>query len=258
MWLYGVEGRRRPADELMGSLMGCYKALHRAHVAVDFVDVSELESGRALPYEVLYLPYCYALSSKCCAAIREFVRGGGTVWADGLVGWKDEEGVTRKNPPGELSDVFGVTVEDIEPVWEPFALRDGGEKTGELWRCIVKGGEVVEHPFGKGRALYYGTALTLGYLRRETAEAGEWIARPALDAAKGGAVQLGANMEKVGLRVLTVNGGYVAVLTNWGGAAELKLVVPKGSKTTDLVRGTGGAPAMLAAGASAVLLVETS
>ncbi|MFK9339957.1 beta-galactosidase trimerization domain-containing protein, partial [Escherichia coli] len=89
--LYAVDGWRRPADELTHSLMGCYKALTRAHVPVDFLDVSELEAGRAQRYRVLYLPYAYALSARSTDAIRTFVREGGTVWADGLVAWKDEQ-----------------------------------------------------------------------------------------------------------------------------------------------------------------------
>ena len=137
-------------------------------------------------------------------------------------------------------------------------LKDGGEKTGELWRCVVKGGGIVEHRYGKGRALYYGTALTLRYLHHETAEAFEWIARPALEALKNVPVRLGAGMEMVGLRVSTAKGGYLAVLTNWGGAVVLNLILPTGARVQDLTSGTSSAPVRLNAGASAVLLIETS
>ena len=177
--------------------MGCYKALHRAHVPADFIDTTALESGQAARYAVLYLPYCYALSAKSAAAIREFVRRGGTVWADGLVCWKDEQGTTLQFPPGPLSDVFGFTVEDIQSVWEPFALTDSGDQAGELWRCLIpfetsgatlRGTDgrpvAVEHRFGQGRAIYYATALTYGCLCRDDPRVVNWIAAPALEASR--------------------------------------------------------------------------
>jgi beta-galactosidase len=258
MLLYAVDGWRRPADEVVHSMMGCYKALHRAHVPVDFLDVSELEAGAAAKYKVLYLPYCYALSAASCQAIREFVRAGGSVWADGLVAWKDEGGVTKRFPPGPLSDVFGFTVEDIQPVWEPFSLTSGGDKGGELWRCVVPGypGSVVEKTFGKGRAIYYGTALTLGYLRRDNAQVADWIARPAIEASRDLPVRLGAGTGLVSLRVMQAGRRLLAILNNWGAEASLNLQIPPGAAVTDLLTSTRGTPATLKAGGAAVLLIE--
>ena len=70
------------------SLWGCYRALLESHVPVDFIDVEELTAGRAADYDVLYLPHCYALDARTGAAVRHFAEAGGTVWADGLLGWK--------------------------------------------------------------------------------------------------------------------------------------------------------------------------
>jgi beta-galactosidase len=175
MLLYAVDGWRRPSDEIIHSLLGCYKALHRKQVPADFIDVSELESGKASEYRVLYLPYCYALSAKSVAATREFVRQGGVVWADGLVAWKDEQGTTKQLPPGPLSDVFGFMLEDIQAQWDPFPLATNEDKAGELWRCLIpmdtagtllKGMDgrpvAVQHAFGKGP----------GHLLRYGADAG--------------------------------------------------------------------------------------
>jgi beta-galactosidase len=260
MLLYAVDGHRRRDDEVTNSMMGCYKALHRAHVPVDFLDVSEIEAGAAARYKVLYLPYCFALSNASCQAIREFVRGGGTVWADGLVAWKDEAGVTKRFPPGPLSDVFGFTVEDIQPVWEPFSLTTNRDKGGELWRCVVPGypGGVVEKKFGKGRAIYYGTALTLGYMRRENPQVAQWIAKPAVEAARDLPIKLGAGTELVSLRVMQAGRRLVAVLNNWGADAILNLQIPRVAAVTDLIAGTQGTPTALKAGGVAVLLCELS
>ena len=46
MLLYSVDGWRRPTDEIILSLMGCYKAFHRAHVPVDFLDSANSNRGR--------------------------------------------------------------------------------------------------------------------------------------------------------------------------------------------------------------------
>ena len=258
MLLYSVDGWRRPADEITLSLMGCYKALHRAHLAVDFLDVTELESGAAGKYKVLYLPYCYALSAKSCESIRRFVRDGGTLWADGLVAWKDEEGITKQFPPGPLSDVFGFTVADIQPEWEPFPLTPGDGNTGELWRCVTPGGRsIVENRFGKGRAIYYGTALTLGYLRRENARAAEWIARPAVEAERDRPIRPGPGLDRVALRLMRRGEDYVAVLANWGAEVKLDLQLPPAAAVTELTTGSRGIPEVLRAGEVVVLLVES-
>jgi beta-galactosidase len=274
MILYAVDGWRRPTDEIIHSLMGCYKALHRAHVPVDFLDTSELEEGKAGRYRVLYLPYCYALSAKSAAAIREFVRNGGTVWADGLVAWKDEQGTTKQFPPGPLSDVFGFTVEDIQAAWDPFPLTDQDDTAGELWRCLIPAGAgralvtdregrpaAIEHAFGRGHALYYGTALTLAYLRRGDPRVAEWIAAPAVEASRDLAIRLVQGPGLLSFRALEAEGRAGAVLNNWGEAARATVQFPASvTSVVEILSGetiplhNGAADIELKKGASAVLL----
>jgi hypothetical protein len=280
MLLYAVDGWRRPTDEIISSLMGCYKALHRAHVPADFIDTTALEAGQAARYAVLYLPYCYALSAKSAAAIREFVRRGGTVWADGLVCWKDEQGTTLQFPPGPLSDVFGFTVEDIQSVWEPFALTDSGDKAGELWRCLIpaetsgatlRGTDgrpvAVEHRFGQGRAIYYATALTYGCLRRDDPRVVNWIAAPALEASRDLPVRLEEPGGRVAFHALQASGRSAAFLNNWGPATRATVHFPASTRAvvdiltaaTVPVRSAGAFAEVivdLQEGASAVLLAE--
>ena len=274
MLLYAVDGWRRPSDEITHSLMGCYKALSRAHVPVDFLDVSELEAGGAGKYKVLYLPYCYALSAQSAAAIRRFAEQGGTVWADGLVAWKDQNGVTKQMPPGPLSDVFGFTLEDIVAEWEPFALTPSQATAGELWRCLIPVGTAgsllegtggraiaIEHRFGKGRAQYFGTALTLSYLRREDARAGGWIAGPAIEASADAPVRMTQGPGNVVCRGLQSQNRHAAVLNNWGAAAQVAVRFPAAAgSVTNILTGDrlalagGEARLELKEGASAVLL----
>jgi hypothetical protein len=117
---------------------------------------------------------------------------------------------------------------------------------------------VVEKTFGKGRAIYYGTALTLGYLRRENAQVADWIARPAIEASRDLPVKLGAGTGLVSLRVMQAGRRWLAILNNWGAEESLNLQIPPGSGVTDLLTGVRGTPATLKAGGAAVLLIEPS
>lgn len=274
--LYAVDGWRRPTDEITQSLMGCYKALSRAHVPVDFLDTSQLNAGEAHRYKVLYLPYAYALSSQSVSAIRDFVNKGGAVWADGLVAWKDEQGKTLQFPPGPLADVFGCHGEDIQAAWAPFSFHSETDRAGELWRCIISpaGGNVllrapdgqpaaVHNSFGAGRAFYYGTALTFGFLHREDSHAGDWIAAPAVEASRDIPVRLAEGPAHVIFRAMQSPEGHGAVLNNWGPAARVTVQFPSSiaSITNALTGATvpverGSARMELDDGAPAVLIAR--
>jgi beta-galactosidase len=274
MILYSIDNFRRRADDLVHSVMGCHKALHRRHVPVDFIDVSQLEAGKAARYKVLYLPYCYALSAKSAAAIREFVRNGGTIWADGLVGWKNEQGITRQFPPGPLSDVFGFTLEDIDAAWDPFSLTDKNDLAGQQWRCLIPKGTnealltdpegrpaAIEHRFGAGRAIYYGTALTLACMQRGTPQMAEWIAAPAVEASRDVPICMVTGSDRISFRALEAPGGVAAVLNNWGAESRATVRFPLSTnRVVDIIAGesvplrNGEAEVLLKAGASAVLL----
>lgn len=273
--LYAVDGWRRPTDEIMFSLIGCYKALHRSGVPVDFLDTSQLEAGEASRYRTLYLPYAFALSARSCEAIRTFVRGGGTIWADGLTAWKDEQGKTLQPPPGPLSDVFGFTARDIDAQWDPFAISTTGDKAGELWRVELPelkpparvlveaaGGRAsaVENRYGSGRAIYFATALTYGYLHRESRQAERWIAAPAI-AASNGALRVRTRLTRLSTRILTAPGRAAVVLNNWGESGSVSIPVPPVTRATELLSGgvlpvrAGEISLPLRAGGTAVIAV---
>src|SRR5208282_1366430 len=107
---------QKRGDEVEDSLMGCYMALRRAHIPTRFVDIDQLRAGSLSGYDVLYIPNSYALDDQAVEALREFVKNGGTLWADGLTTWKNETGEIRPTIPGGLTDVFGIQASDIYPV----------------------------------------------------------------------------------------------------------------------------------------------
>ena len=162
-----AQAAAKRAQEPLWSLVGAYTALHRAHIPVDFVHLEELKNGAAQRYRVLYLPYSYALDDQAVQAIRDYVQNGGTLWADGLLAWKNEYGELRPRIPGGLGDVFGADASDVYPVEKPYSVTDANEQGGELWKLplAMKGGQVllrdregqpfaIRHQFGKGQAIY--------------------------------------------------------------------------------------------------------
>ena len=247
--LHNLETWRKPAEDALHSIMGCYKALHRAHVPVDFLYSAELEAGLAERYKVLYLPFCYALTEKSTHMLRRFVERGGTLWADGLVAWKNAEGATSRLPPGPLSDVFGFTLEDIDAQWGPFPFTNQADKAGELWRCVIPKGNAtpllqtrdgkpaaVENRFGKGRAIYYGTALSAAVLRRQLPAAERWIAGPCTSGVNGAGVRLLQGPGSVSFRVLETPDRVAALLNNWGAVGRVQILFPaKAKSAVDLV-----------------------
>jgi beta-galactosidase len=227
------ERTQHRGNEVEESLMGCYLALHRAHVPIQFVDIEQLKNTLSGNIAVLYIPYSYALDDQGVAALRDFVSKGGTLWADGLTAWKNETGEIRPTIPGGLSDVFGVEASDIYPVKadEPYSITSQNERAGELWKLPLKlqGAEVVlrdregkpfatRHRLGKGQALYFESALTLAYFKRHNPAVQRLIVKPALEVQSDALVQLAKGSDKICFRGLAHPSGPLAILSNWGEA----------------------------------------
>ena len=229
-----LDGRtQNRGNEAEESLMGCYLALHRAHIPIAFVDIDQLKKHAVNDYEVLYIPYSYAMDDQAVAALRDFVSQGGTLWADGLTAWKNGTGEIRPTIPGGLSDVFGVEASDIYPVKvdQPYSVTAANEQAGELWRLSLemKGAEPMvrdkkgkpfstRHHFGKGQVFYFESALTLGYLKRGNAIVQRWIIDPAMKTQSEALVQLKKGSERICFRGLAHPSGPMAILSNWGDA----------------------------------------
>lgn len=230
--LISLDGRtQHRTGEVTEALMGCYLALHREHIPTDFVGIDQLKSGALRKYDVLYIPYSYALDNRAIAALKSYVSNGGTLWADGLTGWKSATGRVRASIPGGLTDVFGVEASDIYPVQadHPYSVTAQDEKGGELWRLPLKlkGADVllrdpegnpfeVRHAFGKGQAYYFESAVALAYARRLNPVVEQWIAGVATPLQKKEPVSLVRGSREVLFRGMMRPGGEAAILINWG------------------------------------------
>jgi hypothetical protein len=114
-------------------------------------------------------------------------------------------------------------------VEKPYSVTAADEQGGELWKLplALKGGQVlvrdrdgqpfaVRHQFGKGQAIYFATALTLAYRRRNNEQVQKWIVQPALAANAGAPVKLEKGSAQISFRALEGPGRAFAVLSNWG------------------------------------------
>jgi beta-galactosidase GanA len=274
-----LDGRtQHREDEVTESLQGCYLALHRAHIATQFVDLDQLKSGALRKFPVLYIPYSYALDDQSIAALKTYVSGGGTLWADGLTAWKNATGEIRPTIPGDLTDLFGVQASDIYPVpvQNPYSVTSQNEQGGELWKLPFQmhGADVVlrtrsgkpfevHHTFGKGQVYYFESAVSLAYAHRLDPVVQQWIVQPALAVASTQQITMQQGSRTVLLRGLLLPHGAAAILTNWGNA-ETASVGFRGSYTvTESITGKPVATAVkngvtvatvhLPAAASAVL-----
>jgi beta-galactosidase len=278
--LIDLDGRTQHREgEVTESLLGCYLALHRTHIATQFVDLDQLKAGALQKFPVLYLPYSYALDNGAIAALKTYVRNGGTLWADGLTGWKNATGEIRPTVPGDMTDLFGVQASDIYPVQpqNPYSVTDRNEQGGELWKLPLenRGADVVmrtrsgkpfevQHAFGKGHVYYFESAVSLAYAKRLDPVVQQWIVQPAVVAAQAQEVTMQRGSRKVLFRgLLLPDGGASAVLTNWGDAETASIAFRGDFAVTDAMTGKSVPVALqdgrtvatvnLSPGASAVL-----
>jgi len=268
-------------EDVQDALKGCYLALLRSHIPAQYVDIDQLKRGEANRFPLLYAPVAYAMDDATIAALKDYVRQGGTLWADGISAWKNERGKIRPTVPGGMTDLFGVEADDIYPVQpaRPYSVTAQNEQGGELWKLPleVKGAEIVlrdrdgnpfevKHSFGKGEVYSFESAVTLAYLRRNNAEVHRWIIEPALKHGTEMPIQLEKGSEGVIFRGLEGASGATAILSNWGetqmvtvsfrGSHRVKDATAGEPVKVTVDRGNTLATITLKAATSAVLMVE--
>lgn len=134
-------------------------------------------------YKLLVLPAAFITTRALQEKLREYVKNGGILLATFLTSAKNEDnvGYTDSLPAG-LTEVFGVTVEEVEPIFSGnhnevgLSLKETECISPDGMWCDLLGGEakavgtyredykkdamiVSEHSFGQGKAFYMGTDL---------------------------------------------------------------------------------------------------
>ena len=156
-----------------------YNLLEDAGYNADVIGYDADFSG----YKFLVIPSAFIADRRFQDKLRRYVENGGILLATFLTSAKNEDnvGYTDSLPAG-LNDVFGVTVEEVEPVFEgnrtKLKLNLGNTEQVSLdgmWSDLLKGNAkaigtytedyktgamaVSEHTYGRGTSCYLGTDI---------------------------------------------------------------------------------------------------
>jgi beta-galactosidase len=127
-------------------MQGAYQGFFDRCIQADWVHADDVDDTWAL----LYLPFPVMLSQETADRLRDWVARGGTLVAEGCLGYWDERGrVGTVQPNLGLDEVFGARESDVE--FTPDLL-------GEL-SCTVDGQPVRGGLFMQGYAPTTGTAV---------------------------------------------------------------------------------------------------
>ncbi len=154
----------------------CHQALAKAGIPCDFITEAQLSEKILERYDVLFLPHVRIIAPATAAAIEDFVRNGGAVWADGRCGFLDKHLFLRCTVPvNGLDRVFGCRETDEVAPFENdrLILKDGSQvkpyreiqrlnpdETAEILAECNGYPAAVRNRCGKGTAELWGTYLS--------------------------------------------------------------------------------------------------
>ncbi len=143
-----------------------YNALLHTGIRAEFRNARQLREG-ALETDgirALFIPFRPHVDPWMAKKLRDFVEAGGTLIAESPFATKGTCGVHYEVTPGEMTDLFGLQVFDLEQLKEPAcgplpafdfkAVAEVGKGTVEA--TFPDGSPaVVSHRYGKGRTVLY-------------------------------------------------------------------------------------------------------
>lgn len=97
------------------SMDGWFKALERAHIPFDFVNIADAGTSAPLEnYDLVVYPHPTVMTEKRAAHLKRYAENGGTLLFGCRSGYKDINGQAPMMPmPGLLRELCGGTVEDF-------------------------------------------------------------------------------------------------------------------------------------------------
>lgn len=191
-WALRIKPVNDPCFTYLDYAKKLYHSLERIGINADVLSLhADWET-----YKVLLLPAAFLLDAAAINRLRAYVKKGGILIATFLTGVKNEDNAGYTQPlPAGLTDVFGICVEEVEPVFEenhttytltlPGKQEDGEEQPENgggvltvkdgLWSELLSGtgkalgvyredykqGSMVisENQYGAGKAYYVGTDM---------------------------------------------------------------------------------------------------
>ncbi|MGI8914907.1 MAG: beta-galactosidase [Chloroflexota bacterium] len=170
------------------AVWGAYRAFFDANIQADWVHLDDIDG-----YRLLYLPFPIMLTQATSVRLATWVEAGGCLVSEGCPAYFGDHGhVGTVQPNYGLDIVFGGREQDVE--FTPDILDDltltvfGKALRGStyLQAYAPQGGTAVgmyadgrvaalEHPYGKGKTLLFGTMVGAGYGHAPTDESREWF-----------------------------------------------------------------------------------
>ena len=219
---------------------GCYKALNRANIAVDFITEEQFPDGVLDNYKIIFLPHVEMLDAASASSLITFVRNGGTLWSDGRCAFLDNHVFLRHMIPGHgLDEVFGAREADFIAIraddHEPIVMNDGTaiQPYRHLQTLSTAGGTgigrcqgqtvVVHHAYGQGHAELVGTYLSLGIQHNPDPATMDYLA----NVARAAGVEPKLDMTPAtGVEASVLRGPRtdIIILTNHTGAAVTAII----------------------------------
>jgi len=180
-----------PRNIQMGAdaLAGAWTACADAGLSVDILDEIDLQHGLANDYPLLILPGCTALEDASFPALQAYFEKGGSLFADGLCGYKDPDGRVRDVAQNPLNALFHASLADIQAVPEQKTAATLGGLNLPVWflkvalepessaGCLASFNEADPRPAlvsartGQGQALRLGTVFFQHYFRHPVPQA---------------------------------------------------------------------------------------
>lgn len=157
------------------ALMGAYKLCMKNLIQPDFINKERAQNGELEKYKLLIIPYGVSVTSELGAALETYVKGGGRIISDGMLGYfTDEAWGAEICPAGGLDQVFGLDVKSDYQVINEENLKDAGHVYENIAKVTAEHMEVkqgadvfasfengrpaaVSNGYGKGKTAYVGT-----------------------------------------------------------------------------------------------------
>ena len=224
------------------AVYGCFKALNRANIAVDFITEAQIEEGILANYRVLYIPHVEIMGSALANKLMSFVRDGGWVWADGRCAFLDEHVYLRQMIPGHgLDQMFGcqeadfVATRDIEPMvtcsgstLQTYRHMQYLQPTSGIVTATYQGhAAAIRNTYGKGIAELNGSYLTRGLTFNPDEATMDYLAQFAFDAGVKSKLDV---TPKAGFEVCLLSGldtDIIVVTNHTGTVTDAVLTAPQ-------------------------------
>jgi beta-galactosidase len=170
------------------SLMGLYRAFFEEQIPVDFVSAADVSQNKLRQYKILFLPFPVMLSKSVAEGVKHYVENGGSAVSEARLAWNDERGFASDVIPGfGLDQVFGARETTIRPAEHPaLSIQNSTELPGMSQGQTVPGDgceeelepvggaqvlarfsdgspAIVANSWGKGKAIFIGSFVALGY-----------------------------------------------------------------------------------------------